>query len=119
MHFQVLVEGEYTRVLGEPSNETDQALAGTPGEKFRRTLHRVIVRLSQKSHKLPESIYVRGVKIIDRYNMNGGAFADIYKGVYQGEEVAVKKLRATLYQSPGKRAKTIKVLWIGFSKVDP
>ncbi len=105
---QVLVDGTYTRVLDEPSLSR-HSVADTPGDKFRRILHRTSVRLSQKADKLPESIYVRGVKIVDRHNLNGGAFADIYKGVYNGEEVAVKKLRVTLYQSPDKRTKTIKV----------
>ena len=107
---QILVDGTYTRVLNEPSPSHRSAADAPPNsDKFRRTLHRISVRLSQKADKLPETIYVRGVKIMDRFNLNGGAFADIYKGIYKGEEVAVKKLRVTLYQSPDQRTKTVKV----------
>lgn len=72
-------------------------------------MHRISVGLSQRSDKLPESIYVEGLKILDKYNLNGGAFADVYKGEFRGKEVAVKKLRVTLYQPPDQRAKTMKV----------
>lgn len=67
------------------------------------------VRLAQHSDQLPVSIYVEGVRITDKHNLNGGAFADIYRGKYNDGTVAVKRLRMTLYQSSDQRAKTAKV----------
>ena len=53
-------------------------------------------------------MYVEGLKLTDKYNIGGGAFADVYKGEFQGIEVAAKKLRVTLYQPPEQRLKTMK-----------
>ena len=79
------------------------------GDRFRRKLHRISVRLSQQSDQLPASIYIEGVRLTDKHNLNGGAFADIFQGTHEGGILAVKRLRITLYQSPDQRAKTAKV----------
>jgi serine/threonine-protein kinase TNNI3K len=52
------------------------------------------VKLAASSEKLPSSLFVHGVKLDSRDPFFGGGFADVYRGVCEGETVAVKKPRA-------------------------
>jgi hypothetical protein len=65
-----------------------------PSDNFYRHALYLLVNLSASSHKLPTSLFVQGVDIGSiRDPLHGGGFADIYRGRYNGLEVAVKKLR--------------------------
>ena len=77
--------------------------------EFRQMLRRISVKLSTTADRLPGEIYVEGVELLDPYNANGGAFADIYKGIYNGQEVAVKKPRFIFYRPIDERNKAVKV----------
>lgn len=60
---------------------------------YRHALY-LLVKLSANTNSLPTSLFVRGVDIgKTRDPTNTGGFADIYRGRYEGFEVAVKKLR--------------------------
>jgi serine/threonine protein kinase len=53
-----------------------------------------LVKLSANTNILPTSLFVNGVDIGSKRDpCHGGAFADIYRGLYEGVDVAVKKLR--------------------------
>jgi hypothetical protein len=56
----------------------------------RRMLYRLL-NLAVVYQHLPSSIYIPGIRIIG--DPCRGGFADVYKGVYHGTLVAVKKLR--------------------------
>jgi hypothetical protein len=54
----------------------------------------LLVKLSANTRILPTSLFVHGVDIGPiRDPSYAGGFADIYHGLYEGYEVAVKKLR--------------------------
>lgn len=60
---------------------------------YRHALY-LLVKLSANTNSLPTSLFVHGVDIgKTRDPTNTGGFADIYRGRYEGFEVAVKKLR--------------------------
>ena len=80
-----------------------------PGRKFNKRLRRLVVRLAKALDKLPLQIYIKGVSLAERDPIGGGAFADVYKGVLNGQEVAVKKLRVFLYQTDEEKERNSKV----------
>jgi hypothetical protein len=54
----------------------------------------VLVKLSVASGVLPKSLFIRGVDIgHDRDPIASGGHADVFQGHYQGQLVAVKRLR--------------------------
>jgi hypothetical protein len=62
-------------------------------EYYRHALY-LLVKLSANTNILPRSLFVRGVDIPSIYaTKSGGSYADIYRGRYEGFDVAVKKLR--------------------------
>jgi hypothetical protein len=54
---------------------------------------RLIVDLGRISGALPSSLLIKGVTLTSNTAVTGGAFADIYRGRYQGRCVALKRLR--------------------------
>ena len=42
---------------------------------------------------LPGSLRLEGVTLQDKYAVNGGGYADVFKGSYKGNLVALKRLR--------------------------
>lgn len=59
----------------------------------RYTIRRLLIKLSREARILPSSLFLIGVKCRVRESVNGGAFADIYRASYNGEPVALKRLR--------------------------
>ena len=43
--------------------------------------------------EFPSSLILRGIDRLSSYPILGGGFADIWKGTYKGQEVAIKILR--------------------------
>jgi hypothetical protein len=58
---------------------------------FRSAALCLIVKIAASTGKLPSSLFVHGVKLESRDAFFRGGFADIYRGVYEGEKVAIKK----------------------------
>jgi hypothetical protein len=52
------------------------------------------VDLSQACGQLPHSLVINGLEVVDDRPYRSGGFADIYRGVYKGKDVALKRLRA-------------------------
>ena len=46
--------------------------------------------------ELPSTLFLKGVRCVEKESMAGGAFADIFIGEYEGQKVALKRLK--LYQ---------------------
>ena len=42
---------------------------------------------------LPSDLSMRGITLIDKNVIFGGGFADIFQASYQGQEVALKRMR--------------------------
>ncbi|KAH8080695.1 kinase-like domain-containing protein [Cristinia sonorae] len=62
-------------------------------EARRHTVRRLLIRLSREAKILPASLFLSGVICRVRESVNGGAFADIYRGSFGGKPVALKRLR--------------------------
>ncbi len=77
--------------------------------KCRRRIHRVTVRLAQASDRLPSTVFIEGVALSDQHPVGGGSYADVYKGDFNGVEVAVKKVRIFIRQGEDEWARARKV----------
>jgi hypothetical protein len=58
---------------------------------FRQALY-LLVKLVEKTQRLPESLSVRGIELLSQDLCKRGGFADIYRGTYKDTEVAIKRL---------------------------
>ena len=56
-------------------------------------LRRLLIGLSRRAQVLPSQLYVRGVYCENREMVAWGGYGDIFRGLFQGEEVALKRLR--------------------------
>ncbi|KAJ7318190.1 kinase-like domain-containing protein [Mycena albidolilacea] len=56
-------------------------------------VRRLIVQLSEVCDLLPSFMAIRGIKNVSQTPLAGGYFGDIFRGQYQGELVAMKRLR--------------------------
>lgn len=65
-------------------------------QDHRIELRHLLVRLSKAAGVLPSSMFLQNVQCIDRESVAGGAFADIFVAVYQGQQVALKRHRTFL-----------------------
>lgn len=79
------------------------------GNEFRRNLMYLSMKIAQMSDRLPESIFITGVRLKSTTPVGGGAFADIYYGEYQGKLVAIKRLRDFLADTEADKEKTSRV----------
>jgi hypothetical protein len=64
----------------------------SPVHEFRRGALQLLVKISNRSGRLPESLFIRGLVVEDVPLVHGG-FADVFRGSYLGVPVAVKRLR--------------------------
>ncbi|TCD66289.1 hypothetical protein EIP91_001580 [Steccherinum ochraceum] len=64
----------------------------TPSD-YRHTLRRLLVQLSRSAGILPSHLFLDGIVCLNRDTVAGGGFADIFMGSYEGQPVALKRLR--------------------------
>lgn len=76
----------------------------------RRRLRRLLLRLALKYDQLPSGIHISGVTCACTESIVCGGFADIFKGVYKGEVVALKRLRVFQMMEPSRKARVKKVI---------
>ncbi|KAJ7115954.1 kinase-like domain-containing protein [Mycena epipterygia] len=62
-------------------------------EGFTLKARRLLVKLSEASDILPSSLFIQGVSRLDKEATFGGTFGDIYRASYQGQDVALKRIR--------------------------
>ncbi|KAF7356563.1 hypothetical protein MVEN_00990000 [Mycena venus] len=60
---------------------------------FTLKARRLLVKLSEASDTLPKSLFITGVSSLDKEATFGGTFGDIYRASYQGQDVALKRIR--------------------------
>ncbi|KAJ6518846.1 kinase-like domain-containing protein [Mycena sanguinolenta] len=60
---------------------------------FTLKARRLLVKLSEASDTLPTSLFIKGVSNLDKEATFGGTFGDIYRASYEGEDVALKRIR--------------------------
>jgi hypothetical protein len=78
----------------------DKGLLGN--QDLSRRARRLLVRLSEASEIIPQSVSIQGFTLLEKDPVAGGAFADIHRALYQGKVVALKHLRARKDQDPQK-----------------
>ncbi|KAK7054529.1 hypothetical protein VNI00_003727 [Paramarasmius palmivorus] len=66
---------------------------GRHSNSLRQRIHSLLVTLCKRSTKLPESMFVTGVKLVRDRSVCCGAFADVYRGIFREQHVALKRLR--------------------------
>jgi hypothetical protein len=62
--------------------------------RIRKQIGKLMIALMDRFHCLPQSLFVSGVRLQSRDAVNAGGFADIFKGVYQSKQVALKRFRS-------------------------
>jgi hypothetical protein len=73
---------------------------------LRRAVIYILVKLAAESGEYPPSLFITGVDVgSNRDPVATGGLADIFRGTYQGQDVAVKRLR----MSDSMRAETHRV----------
>ncbi|KAJ7700565.1 kinase-like domain-containing protein [Mycena metata] len=68
-------------------------------------LHRLVIKLCSSCERLPSSLFAEGIERRAEVACTGGGFSDIYKAVYRSQEVALKKLRFFVDNTPEERRK--------------
>jgi hypothetical protein len=69
-------------------------LTYTKHDRLWRKFIRLLLQLTLKSAKLPEMFFIHGVDIgNNRDPVASGGFADVFRGQYRGQTVAIKRLR--------------------------
>jgi hypothetical protein len=63
-------------------------------EQFGRDLHRLLMKVSEVSDKLPSSLFIEGVVRVAERPSCGGRYSDVYRANYEDGEVALKVLRS-------------------------
>jgi len=58
-----------------------------------RTLRRLTMKITVHHNRLPQSFYLKGVKCSESESRGAGGFADVYYGEWEGQGVALKRLR--------------------------
>ena len=65
---------------------------------YRLSLRRLFLRLSRESGVIPSRLFLRGISCArDDIPYGNGQFAEVFKGQYNDQEVALKRLR--VYQN--------------------
>ena len=80
------------------------------GNKFKRRLLQASIKVAQKASVVPDELVISGVALRNKQPISGGTFADIYLGDYHGRQVAVKKLRISMLETPEGRMKVSRSL---------
>ena len=75
----------------------------------RSQLRQIMYWIADKYDVYPSQMHITGNIVREKEPLAGGGFGDIYKGVYQGNVVAMKRLRVFLSTSPADIAKLKKV----------
>lgn len=72
-------------------------------------LRRMMVALSRSAKILPRSLSLHGVTLSTKDPINGGGYADIFRATYQGQAVALKRLRTFTNAPPSEKQKAVRV----------
>ncbi|KDQ53204.1 hypothetical protein JAAARDRAFT_39580 [Jaapia argillacea MUCL 33604] len=76
---------------------------------LRHAVHRLSIKLSQASEKLPTSLLLRSIVTSSDRHVGGGGFADIFTGEYAQQDVALKRFR--IFQSPRDKVRIRKMFF--------
>ncbi|KAG6820493.1 hypothetical protein H0H93_016300 [Arthromyces matolae] len=94
--------------------DTGNSNAGNFDPNLRRNLIIGIRKISTRTDLYPTPFYLKRLEQVNDRPQAGGAYGDIYKGVYQGREVCMKLIKIYSTTKPERIAKMIAreaVLW--------
>lgn len=78
----------------------------------RDQLRRLSIKMAAKHGKFPQLLVLQGVQCTDSQQYGAGAFADVFRGTYEGSKVGLKRLRVYLMMSDTEREVLKKVRFI-------
>ena len=78
----------------------------------RMSLRILLVKLSKSSTKLPSSLFLNGILCFDRNSVDGGGFADIFRGTYNEQPVALKRLRVFKTDADLEKSQRVRLLLV-------
>jgi hypothetical protein len=93
----------------------DKGSIQSEDEGFTLKARRLLVKLSEASDTLPSSLFIQGVSRLDSEATFGGTFGDIYRASYQGQDVALKRIR--VFQRDSGRHKIRQVGFIALASL--
>lgn len=73
-----------------------QWLDSSKEDPLRRKAISILVKLAARSGVLPKSLFVEGITLQSMDPVSIGGFADVYKGLMDGQVLALKRLRITV-----------------------
>ncbi|KAF8137862.1 hypothetical protein K438DRAFT_2120159 [Mycena galopus ATCC 62051] len=76
-------------------------------QEHARMALRIIRKLSESCNMFPSSLFIVGVNGRDEHPSFGGGFGDIYSASYDGQRVALKRMRHFLYCSDLRRIRLV------------
>lgn len=85
--------------------------------EFNFDARRLLVKLSIACDLLPSSLFIQGVTRQEQEATFGGAFGDIYRACYQGEDVALKRIRVFQRDSSQHETRRVSVCPSRFPKI--
>lgn len=72
-------------------------------KQLRKRLTRTLLTHSQESVLLPKSLFLTRIQCLDRETISDGQFADVYRGKFNGRDIALKRLRVFQIVSESKK----------------
>jgi hypothetical protein len=72
---------------------TDVSIGDCPDTSSRKAIGKLLIRLVDRFQCLPPTLFLSGVRWVSKDAVDAGGYADIFRGTYQGKEVALKRLR--------------------------
>lgn len=84
-----------TRVHRTPTQLLDnsQGCMACISSDEQRSLRRLLVAFSRSAKQLPSSLSLEGIELQEKHPIIGGGNADIFRAMYKGRLVALKRLR--------------------------
>ena len=94
-------------------SRSSDSLNGDPeaAVRFPRSqLRRLVLDLSVKCEQVPSALFLKGVQRTDNESRAFGGFADIYRGIWADEPIAIKCLRMFRLSTDSQKAR-LRQVW--------
>lgn len=93
------------QMLESKSTDSLNADADAAVRYPRSQLIRLVLDLSLKCQQVPSALFLKGVKRTDTETRAAGGFADIYRGTWSSQDIAIKCLRIFILSPESQKAR--------------